>query len=100
MKATKKRYVVICTAKRGVFAGTTSETNDVIIKRGTVSLTGARMCTYWSAETRGVLGLASIGPQSGSKIGPEVPDLTCESVTAIITCTDTAKAVWERAPWK
>jgi hypothetical protein len=100
MTKSKQRYVVVCTAKRGVFAGTTLETNAVIMKRGTLTLTNARMCTYWSEKTKGVLGLASIGPQDGSKIGPEVPELACESVTAIITCTDVAKAAWAAAPWK
>lgn len=95
----KERAVVICTAKRGVFFGYTRETNDAIVKRGTVTLVRARMCNYWSEATKGVLGLASIGPQSGSKIGPQVPDFTCESVTAIITCTADAAKAWEAAPW-
>lgn len=94
-----ERSVVVCTAKRGVFFGRTRETGDAIIKRGTVTISRVRMCTYWSAETKGVLGLAGIGPQKGSKIGPEVPSLTCESVTAVIDCSPAAIAAWESGPW-
>ena len=98
---TKKgeRAVVITTAKRGVFFGYTSETSDTMIKRGTSTIVRARMCTYWSASTKGVLGLASIGPQPGSKIGPVVPDLACESITAIMGCTPEAAKAWESGPW-
>ena len=96
----ESRAVVICTAKRGVFFGYTKETGDAIIARGTVTLTDARMCTYWSESTHGVLGLAGIGPQKGSRIGPKVPALTCESVTAIMSCSPGATEAWEGEPWK
>jgi len=94
-----KRAVVICTAKRGVFFGYTDETGVAIIGRTTVTLHNARMVTYWSKETKGVLGLASIGPQKGSRVGPRVPEVTCESVTAVIVCRVDATAAWESAPW-
>jgi hypothetical protein len=96
---TDKRAVVICTAKRGVFFGYTHETGDAIIARTTATLFNSRMCMYWSKETRGVLGLASIGPQKGSRIGPRVPEITCESVTAVIVCSSDAIAAWESGPW-
>lgn len=96
---TNERAVVITTAKRGVFFGYTKETGEEIIARGHATIANARMCTYWSAETRGVLGLAAIGPQKGSRIGPRVPELTCESVTAVMVCSPAAKEAWEAAPW-
>lgn len=93
------RAVVICTAKRAVFFGYTQETGDAIVTRGTVTIQRARMCTYWSKETRGVLGLAGIGPQKGSRIGPHVPELTAESVTAVIGCSPEAIEAWESGTW-
>jgi hypothetical protein len=93
------RAVVVCTAERGVFFGYTTEAAMDIITRGTVTLTQARMCVRWSATTRGVLGLASIGPQDGSRVSPQVPDATYESVTAVLGCTDAAIAAWEKGPW-
>lgn len=95
-----ERAVVICTAKRGVFFGYTTETGAELIARGHGTFARARMCTYWSAETRGVLGLAGIGPQKGSRIGPQVPELTCESITAVMACSPEAIEAWEAAPWK
>ena len=94
-----ERAVVICTAKRGVFFGYTLETGDAIIQRGTATLARARMCTYWSKETHGVLGLAGNGPQKGSRIGPRVPELTCETVTAVMTCDAKAVDAWESGTW-
>lgn len=94
-----ERAVVICTAKRGVFFGYTSEPSAALIERGNGTLQRARMCTYWSQETRGVLGLAGIGPQKGSRIGPRVPELTFESITAVIMCSPEAIEAWEAAPW-
>ena len=93
------RAVVVTTAKRGVFFGYTKETGIDIIDRTKVTLGNARMCKYWSQETRGVLGLASIGPQNGSRIGPRVPELTCEGITAVMVCAPEAIEVWEAAPW-
>ena len=99
MAKTSERAVVITTAKRGVFFGYTDESGADIIKRGTATITKARMCTYWSAATKGVLGLAGIGPQPGSKIGPRVPDWTCESITGVVTCSPEAEKLWESGPW-
>ena len=95
-----ERAVVVCTAKRGVFFGYTRETGQAIFDRTTVTLQRARMCTYWSAETKGVLGLGSIGPQKGSRIGPQVPELTCGEITAVYGCTPAAVEAWEASPWK
>jgi hypothetical protein len=95
----KERAVVICTAKRGVFFGYTSETGDALIERSKGTIRRARMCTYWSKETHGVLGLAGIGPQKGSRIGPRVPALAIESISAVIDCSDDAAKAWEVETW-
>lgn len=94
-----KRAVVITTAKRGVFFCYTEEESEAIIARGTGVFTDARMCVYWSSATKGVLGLAARGPQSGSRVGDRVPSIALESITAVIECSPDATAVWESAPW-
>ncbi len=94
-----KQAVVICTAKRGVFFGYTDETPQAIVDRGSVTLTNPRICVYWSATTRGILGLASIGPQSGSRISPAPPSLAVSEITAVIVCSDEARDKWEGSPW-
>ena len=98
-KTDGERAVVICTAKRGVFFGYTRETGAAIIARGTATLERSRMCMYWSAPTMGVLGLAGIGPQKGSRVGPQVPEMTCESVTAVLVCSPEAVTAWEGETW-
>lgn len=96
---TKENAYVICTAKKGVFFGYTAETQKTIIERGTVTIARARMCVRWSSETHGVLGLAGIGPQKGSRVGPRVPSLACNEVTAVITCSPEAAQAWEAELW-
>jgi hypothetical protein len=61
------KYVVVTTDKdrQGVFGGYLKGGSA---DAGVVTLVDARMAVYWSQETRGVLGLASIGPQSGSAL--------------------------------
>lgn len=98
-KKSDERAVVVCTAKRGVFFGYSDESDEALIARGTGSLKRARMCVYWSQETRGVLGLAGIGPQKGSRVGPQVPKLTFESITAVIECSPKAVEAWESGQW-
>ena len=79
----EKRIVLVTTNKdrRGVFCGELlSEKNSV------VELKNARMAVYWSTGVRGVLGLASCGPQKGS-------------VTSVADCTKEAIANWEKELW-
>ena len=87
-----ERPVVICTEKRGVFFGYATECAE------TMFLRRARMCIYWPAEQRGVLGLASDGPKKGAKISGAT-DGTFMQVTCVLECSDSAVKAWEAAPW-
>lgn len=95
-----ERAVVVCTAKRAVVFGYTYEDPNAMIGRGLATIEKARMCTYWSAATHGVMGLAGIGPQKGSRIGPRVPSVTLESLTAVMVCSDDAIKAWEAETWQ
>lgn len=89
-------FVVVTTdhTRRGVFAGDlVSHEGDVVV------LENAQQCVYWSMETRGVMGLASIGPQKGSRIGPPTPKMTLNGVTAVVEATEDARKLWESQPW-
>lgn len=88
------RNVVVTTSHRGVFWGVLDEeSGDECV------LLGARMAVYWSADCRGVLGLASSGPTDGCRITPSVPRIRLTGVTSIADTTDAASAAWEKAPW-
>ena len=87
-------YVVVTTSYRGVFGGKlVSRENDE------VTLAEARVCFYWSQETRGFVGLAVTGPKLGSRVSPASSIMTIPNVTAIIVCTDTAQKQWEAELW-
>lgn len=92
-----KKPVVITTEKRGVFFGYVVDDSQAPEK---IELENARMCVYWSAKTKSVLGLASQGPQEGSRITMAVPKITAWQITAVMDCTPEAAELWEQGPWK
>jgi hypothetical protein len=98
-KIAKERPIIVTTARRGVFFGYTTEDAEGIIARGNLTMTNARNCLYWSKETHGYLGLAAIGPQNGSRVGPAVPRLSLESVTSVADCSEAAAKAFEAEPW-
>ena len=69
------------------------------LEKAVCKLEDAQMSLYWSEETRGVLGLAAVGPQPGSRIGPPVPSIELNGVTAVVACTPEAVALWQSEPW-
>lgn len=93
----KKKAVVVTTDKRGVFFGYLSGDHT----KKTLTLDNPRMAIYWSADVRGVLGLASSGPNGTCRIGPEkkVPRILVHGVTAVIECSPEATKAWEEATW-
>jgi hypothetical protein len=85
--------VLVTTAHRGVFFGYATKTDGP-----TIALRAARNCLYWPAENKGFIGLAAVGPLSGSRVGPAA-DLELRDITAIVKCTPAAVEAWESAPW-
>jgi hypothetical protein len=94
MNIMKNKYVVVTTEYKGVFWGRleSREGNEV-------TLTGARVCVYWSPETRGFVGLAVTGPMPGSRVSAACPRMAITAVTSITECTEEAVALWEEGPW-
>lgn len=90
-----KVKVLVTTSDRGVFFGElVGEAN-----KEKVLLKNARNVLYWTAQTRGFLGLASDGPGEGCRVGPAAPELTLFGITSVSTVTDHAAERFEAAPW-
>jgi hypothetical protein len=89
-----ERPVIVTTAHRGVFFGYAKNTDGDAIK-----LRAARLCVYWSADLKGFMGLASMGPSQGCKIGPPA-DIEVRNITAVVEVAPAAVDRWESAPWK
>lgn len=89
--------VVVTTLHRGVFFGyINGQPTDV----KTIRIERARMCVYWSADIKGVLGLAATGPNKNCKIGPAVPSLMLFDVTSVMEASEEAAKMWETVVWK
>lgn len=91
--ATKERPVLVTTAHRGVFFGYATETSG-----GTIKLTRARNCIFWSQSMHGFIGLASIGPDKNCRVGPAA-DIELRSITSVSEVTPEAVAKWDAQPW-
>lgn len=95
--ATKtKRAVVVTTEFRGVFFGYVENAAELPAK---IILRDCRCAVYWQ-DTRGVLGLASSGPNKNCRIGPKVPQGELWKVTGVFDCSPEAVEAWELGPWK
>lgn len=90
-----KQAVVVTTKHRGVFFGYA----DYPAKGDKIVLEKARMCIYWSADVKGVLGLAATGPSKSCRVGPPVPEITINAVTAIAKASPESISAWESGPW-
>lgn len=88
-----ERPVLVTTQHRGVFFGYAGETRG-----DRIDLKRARMVVHWSAAMRGVLGLATIGPDEACRISPPA-DVELRDVTAVAEVTSGAVAKFEAAPW-
>lgn len=95
----KDRIPVLITTdhtKRGVFMGFI---NPADCDKEVVEAFEVRMAVFWSADVKGVLGLASNGPTTGCRISPAAKKATLRGVTATIELTDDALVAWRKEPW-
>lgn len=93
MTEAAKRPVLVTTAHRGVFFGYADKTDG-----DTIKLSSARNCIYWPSENKGFLGLATVGPLNGARIG-SAADIELRDITCVAECTEDAVKAWEAAPW-
>lgn len=83
--------------KRGVFMGFIDPKDSEL---ETLVAEEVRMAVYWSADVRGVLGLASTGPSKSCRISKAAPKATIKGVTAVIEITEEALKAWRKEPWQ
>ena len=87
--------VMVTTEFRAVFFGYMKE----MPKDGSITIEQAQNCVYWSSDVHGFMGLASTGPTKSCKIGPAVPSITLNKITAVIEVTPEAAEKWQAMPW-
>jgi hypothetical protein len=97
-KTKKHRWVVAVTDKdhREIVAGNLVAYD---LATGVAVLTDVRMAVYYSANVRGVAGLAATGPTEGCRITRTVPRWELVGVSSVLDATEEARLAWEREPW-
>lgn len=96
---TKDKIPVLITTdntKRGVFMGFIDPKSA---DKETLEATEVRMAVYWSADVKGVVGLASKGPTKGCRISSAAKKAVLKGVTATLEISDEALAAWRKEPW-
>lgn len=91
----KPRPVVVTTQGNGIFIGTTDAPTGSAI----VVLTQGRNVFYYTAETKGFVGIAARGLFKGCKVGPAAERLELRNVTSIVDATADAAKTWDGAGW-
>lgn len=89
-----KQYKVVTTGKRGVFFGIVKNK-----KKDSLDLHDAQMCVYWSSDVRGVLGLASSGPNKNCRITKAIPKIELNEITSVMDVTEEAYKNWKECFW-
>lgn len=84
-------------SKRGVFMGYVDPKDA---DKETLEAEEVRMAVYWSADVKGVLGLAATGPTKDCRISKAAKKATLKGVTAVIEITEEAEKAWKKEPWK
>lgn len=83
-------------SKRGVFMGFIDPKDA---DKETLVAEEVRMAVMWSADVKGVVGLASTGPTKGCRISKAAPKATIKGVTAVLQLTEEAVVAWRKEPW-
>lgn len=89
-----RRAVIVTTEHRGVFFGYGDDTSGTV-----VTLNQVRMCVYWSSAMKGILGLASDGPDAQCRVSEPISQMEIRAVTAVMDVSPDAAAAWESSPW-
>lgn len=89
------KAVLVTTEHRGVFFGELEDDTDQAAR--SLTLKNCRNAIYWSGD-KGFLGLASDGPQNGSRIGSTAPNVLLHDITSVSACTDKAATAFRE--WK
>jgi len=88
--------LLVTTAHKGVFFGYGV---PVLAENKSIRIERAQMCVHWSADVKGITGLAATGPTKGCRIGPAAPAITLMDVTSVMEVSADAAKKWEGAPW-
>lgn len=84
-----KRYVLVTTEYRGVFFGRLEREPDYEQDARRIILHGVRNVIRWTGE-RGFLGLATHGPEKGSRIGATAEEVQLHGINLVADCSDVA----------
>ncbi len=95
-KENRDRFLIIITGYKEIFAGWTNDDPKADI----ITLTDARQVIYYTAETKGLLGLAANGPGKDSRISNVAPSVTIRQPVNVLLASPEAIDRFATIIWK
>lgn len=92
-----RRPVLVSTSQKFLVFGWTEQ--DSPLDEPYVVLFDSRLVVYWSAETKGLWGLAAAGPAAGSRVSAPCPCVQIKDALAILWCTEDAAKSFAQFIW-
>ena len=96
MKGKVPVLITTDSSKRGVFMGFIDPKDA---DKETIEAEEVRMAVHWTADVRGVVGLAATGPTNSCKITGAAKRAVLKGVTATLEISDEALKAWRKEPW-
>lgn len=96
MSKSKAVACIITTDKRGVFMGYIDPARRL---EKSIEAKDVRMVVYWSADVKGLFGLAATGPTKGCRITAPAPGCVLHGVTAVLDISPKAEKAFAGEPW-
>src|SRR5260221_1706355 len=93
---TDEQYLIVITEFKEIFAGYSKSDPKADI----IELTKARQVVYYSAETKGLLGLAAIGPAKDSRLSNEAPSIIIRKPVNVMIASPAAIDRFSAIIWK
>lgn len=86
------KNILVTTQHRGVFFGQVEDNAD-LSQKVIINIKNCRMAIHWGTK-KGIMELASDGPNSNSKIGAAADVDILHDVTAVFSVSDKAAEKW------
>jgi len=91
----KGLYLIILTEFKEIFAGWSTDNPEGDI----IKLAQARQVVYYSADTKGLLGLAANGPGKDSRVSNECPQVVVRKPVNVLLASDAAIERFKSIIW-
>lgn len=93
-----RRPVLVSTSQKFLIFGWIE--HDQPLEEPYIVIYDSQLVVYFSAETKGLWGLAAAGPAAGSRVSAPVPRTLIKDALAVLYCTPDAASEFRSVTWE